>query len=58
MFNPSEWRGGGKGGGGVGGVFCRQKRGGGMQDISVSVKLCWVQKEYSKQIICFQSSTT
>ena len=49
--------GGGEGGGeGVcGGVFCRQKRGGGMQDKLVSVKLCREQEEYSKQIICFQS---
>ena len=47
---------GGEGGEGVcGGVFCRQKRGGGMQDKLVSVKLCREQEEYSKQIICFQS---
>ena len=50
--------GGGEGRDGVGGVFCRQKRGGGMQDKSVSVKLCREQEEYSKEILCFQSSKT
>ena len=48
--------GGGDGGEGVGGVFCRQVRGWGVAGQTCIGQNVGEQIEYSKQILCFLSS--